>query len=87
MSWLKMLKMRLNQSSPMLVTCIVIPAAAALATALSASFSTHASTVCMGVSLTGLSGIQMGCILSPSLPKHTLGNQGCGLYTLENVET
>jgi len=57
-----------------LIACIVILAAAALATALSASFSTHASTVCMSVSFIGSTAFQMGCIVSSSWPKQTRGN-------------
>jgi len=65
----------------MLVTCIVMPAAAALATA----FSTHASTVCMSVSFTGLTAVQMGHSVSASLPKQTLNKLQGGLYTLQTV--
>ena len=52
-----------------------IPAAAAVATALSASFSKHASTVCISVSVTTLDAVKTGRIVSSSTPKQTLGNR------------
>lgn len=74
--------MHLNQSNPMLVTCIAIPVAAALATALFASFSIHASTVCISVSLTRLTAFSKGQTVLSSLPKQTLSNQRGGHQTL-----